>query len=224
MNAVCACSLHGPGIPISQMMLHGLIQHRYDELEVTLLQLFIQKRAELSGTVTARHRRWDDEKAQYDILSLPLLMGRIDCAKVLVNEGVDPLTGNAPEGESFAVVPMFQEYCEHGTSEYICWVFNEYIPQHPGVDLKEFTQRIIKAIISMKAKDQKNCWWESKRRTPAHAVLMCRHNATIELLVQCGHNENSLDLLAEQTCTGKTALHQAVVNNDGESVDILMEL
>jgi len=81
-----------------------------------MLQLFIQKRAELSGTVTARHRRWDDEKAQYDILSLPLLMGRIDCAKVLVNEGVDPLTGNAPEGESFAVVPMFQEYCEHGTS------------------------------------------------------------------------------------------------------------
>ena len=223
MNSGCTCSLHGPGTPLSQMMLHGLIQHQYDRLDVTMLQLFIQKKAELIGRVTARHGSQEGEKALYDILSLPLLMGRIDCATVLVKEGIDPLTGGDPEGEKFSVVPMFQEYCEHGTNEYIQWVFNEYIPQHPEFDLKAFTQRIIKAIISMKAKDKMNCWWESKRRTPAHAVLMCHHLETTELLVQCG-NEHHLNLLAERNCTGKTALHRAAMNNDDKSVDILMKL
>ena len=220
MNSGCTCSLHGPGTPILQMMLHGLIQHQYDRLDVPMFQLFIQKQAQLNGTVTARHGSWDSEKALYDILSLPLLMGRIDCAKVIVNAGIDPLTGNAPEGDSFPVVPMFQEYCEHGTNEYIRWVFNEYIPKQPEVDLKEFTQRTIKAIVSMKAKDRKNCWWKYKRRTPAHAVLLCHNLETIELLVQSGH----LYFLAERNHTGMTALHHAAMNNDVKSVVILMEL
>ena len=224
MNAECTCSVHGPGTPISQMMLHVLIQHQYDRLDVTMLQLFIDKQAELSGRVTARYRSRHGEKALYDMLSLPLLMGRIDCAKVLVNNGVDPLTGNDPDGESYTVVPMFQEYCAHGTNEYIRWVFNDYIPQHPEIDLKAFAQRIMKSIISMKAKDRVECWWESKRRTAAHAILMCCHLKTIEQLVECGRSEIRLDLLAERNCTAKTALHQAVVKNDAESVDILIGL
>ena len=50
-------------------------------------------------------------------------MRKIDCAKVLVNHEVDPINGGSPGGEKFDVVPMFQEYCDYGTNEFIRWLF-----------------------------------------------------------------------------------------------------
>ena len=148
-------------------------------------------------------------------------MQRIDCAKVLVKAGVDLLSGGCPGGETFDVVPMFQEYRDHGANEFICWAFDEYLPQHPEVDLK----RIIQSIINMKRKDEESCLWQSVRRSPAHAILTSHHEATIKRLVECGIDEfNGLDLLDERSCTGKTALHVAAENNDVESVHILLQL
>ena len=160
----------------------------------------------------------------YVMLDLPLSIKRVDCAKVLVEAGVDLLSGGCPsdakvKGEMFDVVPMFQEYLDHGTNEFIRWAFNEYIPQHPEVDLKQ----IIHSLINMKEKDKKSCFWQSVQRTPAHAILTSHHEETIKQLVQCG-KENGLDLLAERSCTGKTALHVAAEENDVESVQILLQL
>ena len=224
MNAVCACSLHGPGIPISQMMLHGLIQHRYDELEVTMLEYFIQKGATPSGMIRTGYMSLGGRYCpfvDYDILDLPLAMNRIDCAKVFVEAGVDPLSGSSSGGEEFDVVPLFEEYYHYGTNEFIRWVFNVYIPEHSEVDL---TQRIINSIINMEKKDVKSCWWQSQRRAPAHAILTSHHCKTIERLVRSGKEDHGLDLFAERSSTGKTALHIAAENNDEESVDILLQL
>ena len=67
-------------------------------------------------------------------------------------------------------------------------------------------------------------FWQSVQRAPAHAILTSRHKETIECLVQIGRDEFDLDLLAEQSSTGKTALHVAAEANDVESVQILLQL
>ena len=223
MNANCACEIH-TGTPVLQMMIHCLIQHDCDKLSVTMLESFIQKGAELSGKIATRHfglYRNNCGGVSYGMLDLPLSMQRIDCAKVVVNAGVDLINGGNPRGVEFDVVPMFQEYRDHGTNEFIRWAFNEYFPQHPEVDLKQ----ILQSIINMKVKDEKSCLWQSVRRSPAHAILTSHHEATIKRLVECGIDEfDGLDLLDEKSCTGKTALHVAAENNDVESVHILLQL
>ena len=223
MNANCACEIH-IGTPVLQMMLHCLIQHDCDKLSVAMLESFIQKGASLSGKIATRHfglYRNDCGRVSYGMIDLPLSMQRIDCAKVLVKAGVDLLSGGCPGGETFDVVPMFQEYRDHGTNEFIHWAFNEYLPQHPEVDLK----RIIQSIINMKRKDEESCLWQSVRRSPAHAILTSHHETTIKRLVECGIDEfDGLDLLDERSCTNKTALHVAAENNDVESIHILLQL
>ena len=225
MNAECTCALHGPGTPTSQMVLHCLLNDKFDVMK-RMLAYFNQKAAELGGVITTIYMDEcdvDGKKVEYDMLSLPLTMKKMDYAKELVKAGVDPVSGGNPKGEKLDVVPMFQEYYERGTNEFIRWVFNEYIPENPEIEQKAFIQRLIQTIISMNEKDRENGRWKQRKRTAAHAVLTSGHLKTIEQLIQCG-KENSLDLLAEQSCTGQTALHHAAENNDEESVDILLYL
>ena len=222
MNAKCACVKH-TGTPILQMMLHCFILDDCHELSVTMLKHFIEKGAKLSGKIATLHLNVDGSDSggvTYSILDLPLSMKKIDCAKVLVESGVDLISGGCPVGEEFAVVPMFQEYRDHGTNEFIRWAFNEYIPKHPEIDLEKFAQRIIASIISMK-KDERSCFWKSKRRAPAHAILTSHHEEMIQQMVECGKNDCLLD---ERSCTGKTALHIAAEENDEKSVQILLKL
>ena len=203
MNAVCACQLHGPGTPILQLMVHCLIQDKCDQLSVTMLQYFKEKEAELSGKITTQSMGLQGslgEQVTYGTLDLLLSMQRIDCAKVVVEAGVDLMNGGSPGGETFDVVP-----------------------NHPEFDLKELTQQIVRSVRTMKEKDKRSCFWQSVRRAPAHAILNCRHEETVKHLIECG-KKNGIDLLAERSCTGKTALHVAAEDNDMESVNILLQL
>ena len=109
------------------------------------------------------------------------------------------------------------------TNEFIHWAFNEYIPQHPEIDLERFAQRIIQSISHMKDKDRKRWFWQSVQRAPAHAILTSHHKETILRLVQCS-KEIGLDLLAEKSSTHKTALHVAAEDNDVESIHLLLQL
>ena len=211
------------GTPLLQMMLHCFIQNKCEKLNVTMLQYFKEKGAKYSGEIATRHfgiYRKDRGGVKYGLLDLPLSMRKIDCAIVLVKAGVDLINGGSPEGKEFDVVPMFQEYLDHGTNEFIRWAFNEYIPSHPEIDLK----RIIQSIINMKKKDEKSCFWKSVQRAPAHAILTSHNEETIKRLVECAKNDFDLDLLAEQSCTKRTALHVAAENGDVESVHILLQL
>ena len=213
------------GTPLLQMMLHCLIQDKYDNLS-TMARYFIQKNASLSGKITFMNGLFDQmgdgiDGQSYGMLDLSLSMKKIDCAKVLVEAGVDLLSGGCEGGEWFDVVPMFQEYRDHGTNEFIRWAFNEYNRNLPEIDLK----RILQSIINMKVKDEKSCLWQSVRRSPAHAILTSHHETTIKCLVECGIDDfDGLDLLDERSCTGKTALHVAAENNDVESIHILLQL
>jgi len=224
LNEDCTCPSHGSGTPLSQMMLHGLMEGSNEKRDVTMLEHMIQKgtNLDLTNMITTiiLDERNNSRKAQHDMLTLALSMKKIDSAKLLVKAGIDPTTVGNPEG-----VPMFQEYYEHGTNEFIRWVLSEYIPEISNVagDLVTFSQRIVSVIISIKEKDKETSQWKSKRRTAAHAVLMSGNLEIIRCVVQCGR-EKDVDLLAERTCTGQTALHRAAVSNDKLSVDILLQL
>ena len=188
MNTECACKLHGSGRPVLQMMVHCFIQEEWDKLSVNMLHYFIkEKGAKLGGERATQHIGLQKERVTYGMLDLLLSMRRIDCAKVLVQEGVDPINGACCGGEKLDVVPMFQEYRDHGTNDFIRWAFNECISQHPEINLKKFARRTIRSIINMKFK--KSNFWKSVRRAPAHAVLTSRHKKTIEHLVQCAKDE-----------------------------------
>ena len=229
MNVDCTCALHGPGIPMSQMVLHCLLNDKLEALK-DMQKYFTQKGAELSGVITTIHTDEHDTNVdimQHDILSLLLVMKKINCAKEFVKADFDPISGGNPEGEKLDVVPMFQEYYKHGTNEFIRWMFHDYVPHR--IKLNSFTQRLIEMIISMKEKDKENGRWKLHERTAAHAVLTSRDQETIgnpeiiRCLVQCGR-ERDVDLLAERTSTGQTALHHATENNDLLSVNILLQL
>ena len=224
MNANCACRLHS-GTPVSQLMLHCLIEDKYANLS-TMLMYFIQKGASLSVKISFRDGRLHQMKKgvhtgqSYGMLDLSLSMKRIDCAKVIVKAGVDLISGGCPGGEKFDVVPMFEEYYDHGTNEFLHWAFKEFIPHLNENDLK----RIICCIINMKEKDETSYFWQCVQRAPAHAILTCLHKEAIERLAECAKKSFNLDLLAERSCTGKTALHIAAENNDVESVQLLLQL
>ena len=221
MNAECVCEVH-TGTTVLQMMFHCFNQKEYGKLSITMLEYFIRKGANLSGKISTRHfgpDGSDSGEVNYGILHLPLEMQRIDCAKKLVEAGVEPINGGTCIGEDFEVVQMFEEYRLNGTNEFIRWVFNEYIPNHPEVELN----RIIDSISNMKEKDENTFFWEFVQRSPVHAILTSHHKETIKRLVECG-KESDLNLLDERSCTGKTALHVAAENNDVESVHILLQL
>ena len=223
MNAECSCKLHGPGTPVLQMMVHCLSEDECDKFSVTMLEYFIkEERAKLGGEIATQHIGLQKERVTYGMLDLLLSMKRIDSVKMIVQEGVDPINGACPGGEKFDVVPMFQEYRDHGTNEFIRWTFNEYVPQHPEVDLKKFARRTIQSISNMKS--EKSNFWKPVKRAPAHAVLMSHHKKAIQHLVQCAKDDFCLDLLAERSCTGKTALHVAAEINDVKSVRILLQV
>ena len=219
MNAQCK---EHTGTPICQLMVHCLV-HNSEELNDTKLSYFTDNGGNLNGKILVHHVGLDAKESdiKYGMLDLPLSMKKIDCAKWLVEKGVDLISGGNIDCEEFAVVPMFQEYRDYGTNKFICWAFNEYIPQHRGIDLK----RIIKCIIKMKEKDTDFKWWPSVQRVPAHAILTSQHKETIEQLVEIAKDEfDRLKLLKEKSCTGKTALHVAAENGDVESVHILLQL
>ena len=223
MNVECTCTLHGHGTPTSQMVLHCLLNDKLEAM-MDMQKYFTQKGAKHSGVITTIHTDEHDTNVdimQHDILSLLLVMKKIDCAKEFVKADFDPINGGNPEGEKLDVVPMFQEYYKHGTNEYICWMFHDYVPNR--IKLNSFTQRLIQMIISMKEKDKENGRWKLHERTAAHAVLTSGHLGTIEHLIRSGKARN-LDLLAEQNCAGQTALHIAAQNNDKRSVDVLLQL
>ena len=219
-NADCSCALHGPGTPLPQMGVHCLLNDKPDVF-MRMYEYFTQKGAKYSAVITTIYMgEHDIDKVRYDILSLLLAMKKIDYAKELVKAGIDPVSGGNPEGEKLEVVPMFQEYYEHGTNEFICWIFNAQLPE---IKPKTLTPRLIQAIISMKEKDKENGRWKLHKRTASHAILTSGYQKTIEYMIQSS-NAKGLDLLAEQSCTGKTALHHAAENNDQKSVDILLQL
>ena len=213
------CKVH-TGTPICQLMVHCL--HNCAKLSNTMLNYFIERGAKLNGKIAVHHvgLHPEESKIKYAMLDLPLSMKRIDCAKNLVEAGVDLISGGHSECEKFEVLAMFQEYRDYGTNVFICWAFKEYIPNHPEIDLK----RIIRSIINMNERDKQSCWWTSVQRAPAHAILTSQHEETIKRLIECAEKDFGLNLLNEQSCTGNTALHVAAGNNDVESVHILLRL
>ena len=217
INAGPTCNMHG--VPLSQMMLHCLAQHEYEKLDADMVEYFVQKKADLNGGI------FSNIMFRYSMLDLPLAINRVDCAKALVEAGADPITGGWDSGQNFVIVPMFQEYFDYGTNEYICWLFNDYIPNHPEVDLGVITDRIAKSIINMNEKDHEFSWWKSQRRAPAHAILTCGHHNTIQLVQsKCKDIDGSLDLCGVRNFTGKTALHIAAEVDDVKSVEALLAL
>ena len=216
MNA--ECEVH-TGTIICQSMLHYVLQNdqKLSDYKINYLK---EKGAKLNGKIVIRRVGHDPTTFTFGMLDLPLSMKKIDCAKRLVEIGVDLISGGSADCEKLAIVPMFQEYRDYGTNEFIRWAFNEYIPNHHEIDLK----RLIQSIIHMTERDIEVGWWDSVQRTPAHAVLTCRHKEAIKRLIECAKKDFDLDLLAEESCTGKTALHVAAENNDVESVHILLQL
>ena len=204
------------GAPLFQMMLHCHAQNHPLKLDVNMVRLFIEKGTPLNWEIENHFKDAVTNVYSWSALDLPLTMNNIDLAKVLVEEGkIDPITGGCPRGEEFNVIPMFQEYCFHGTNEFISWVCNDHLPQHKR---NEFTDRVLSCIESMKSHKYFKVW-VFQRRTPAHAMLTCGHRETIELMV---HKNKAL--LVDKNSTGKTALHMAAEEGDVCSVEVLLDL
>ena len=205
------------------MMLHCVVQNV--EINTAMIKYLIEKVSPLCRLVSIFEV--DGPRVtpgwEFSLLDLPLMTttaNGFEAAKVLVEFGkVDPITGDSPRGETFNVVPMFQEYWLFGTNNYIRWLFKDHIPNHKR---EEFVDRVLKCITAMKQHPKFKSWMY-KRRTPSHAILTSGHQETVALLVQKGKEEGE-DFLTETNSIGKTALHMAAENGDLESVEILLQL
>ena len=216
---------NGCGPPLFQMMFHCFVQNA--ELDTTMVKYFIEKGSPESLSREIVNLEVDGQNVRpgfsWSALDLPLTMNSVngfEIAKVLVEVGqIDPITGGTPRGETYNVVPMFQEYCYSGTNNYIRWLCMEHVDDQQR---EEFVNRVLNTISSMK-KNEGFTTWKYERRTPSHAILTCRHQKTVVLVVERA-KEQGEDLLGEKNSTGKTALHMAAEDGDLESVQILLQL
>ena len=216
----------GCGAPLFQMIFHCFVHHFENaELDTTMVRYLIEEGSPLSREICNLEVDGQNVRAglSWSILDLPLTMKNMngfEVAKVLVEVGyIDPITGGTPRGETYNIVPMFQEYCFNGTNNYIRWLCKEHLPADKR---SKFVDRVLRSIVSMKRNEQFTTWIY-ERKTPSHAILTCWHPETIALLVQKGKEQNE-DLLSEKNSTGKTALHMAAEDGDLESVEILLQL
>ena len=191
------------GSPLLQMMAYARIRRKQDNLsspriDVSMLELFIEKGAVLSRVLTAGSCNMSTA------LEMAISLQRFDIVKLLIDAGVDPIL--CGDGE---ISPLLFEYNLFGTHNFIRWLLNEHLRQH---QIPAFVDHLLSTGVIFRNLEA------SFKGCPVHALLLCGHKETIHDLVQ-----KKPELLEKCDSFGRTALHVAAEEGDLISVKILLE-
>ena len=195
------------GSPLIQMMIYAYIKQTEEglsspQIDVSIIKFFTDHGTVLSRVLMAPE--YDKSTA----LELAISFERLDIVQVLIEAGADPiLCGDG------VVSPLLVEYTLSGTFNFIRWLLENHLGQSkiPG-----FIDRLLETGVLFRD-DMKRTVMEVYGRSPAHALLLCRHKQFVDYLVQ-----RRRELLGECDPFGRTALHLAAEEGDLDSVRILL--
>ena len=189
------------GTPLLQMLTYCQIQQKPDQLDISIVQYFIENRAVLSRVLTAGI--CENSTA----LEMSINLSRFDVAQILVTAGVDPILGGEPN-----MRPIFLEYAQFGSHNFIKWLLGEHLTHK----IPAFVERLLNEKVF--SNRETNHFASILGRNVAHAFLLSSHEETIHCLLK-----KKPDLLVEYDPLKKSALHLAAENGDRDSVRILLE-
>ena len=185
------------------MMMYAIIQPKPKRLQFGVVKFFIDNGAILSRVL---HTGGCENAA---VLEMCISIQRFDIAeKLIFDYSVDPIYGGNPE-----VKPIFVEYGQFGTNQFIKMVLKRYEETrkieafikcllHPGIFSDELRHTVTVVY----------------GRNAVHTFLLSGHEEAIRTLVRV-----KPDVLDERDNMGKTALHVAAEQGDKESVEILLK-
>ena len=189
------------GTPLLQLLAYCVIQEKQDQLDINIVQFFIDKGAVLSRVLTAG--TYIDSTA----LEFAINLHRLDVAKMLVEAGVDPILGGDPE-----VSPIFIEYAYFGSHKFIKWLLGEHLAHK----IPAFINGLLDEKVFSNHETYKFAF--NLGRNVAHAFLLSGQEEAIHCLL-----DKKPDLLMSSDPFNKSALHLAAEKGDCDSVRILLE-
>ena len=192
------------GTPLLQMMMYAIILPKPKELQMKVLDFFIDNNAVLTRVLTT------GLFSNAGVLEMSLCLTRFNFAEKLVFEHhLDPIYGGNP-----AMKPIFVEYDHFGTDRFIKSILRRY----GGMGK---TQVFIECLLhpGVFSEELQHTFTVVNGRNPYHPFLLSGDKAAIECLVS-----RKDDVLEEHDQFGRTALHLAAEQGNKESVEILLNL
>ena len=190
------------GTPLLQMLNYSHIQQKQRQLDINIVQFFIDEGAVLSRVLSAGG--CDNCTA----LEMSINLQRFDISQKLIEKGVDPIDGGDPN-----MMPIFVEYVQFGTNNFIKRLLEHYQKLH---EIPTFVDRLLACNVFSSL--ETNHTAKIMGRNVAHAFLLSGHHQAISRLL-----EKKSDLLKEKDPFMRTALHLAAFMGDSQSVKILLQ-
>ena len=187
--------------PLLQMLAYFIIQNKPQQLDISIVQYFIDKRAVLSRVCST------GMCTNATALEISIGLCRLDVVKLLVKSGVDPILGGEPD-----MRPIFTEYVNFGSHEYMKWLLGDHLKS----EIPAFVQRLLH--LQVFSNDATEWSASSKGRNVAHAFLLSGNKEVTHCLL-----DRKPDLMKECDPFKKTALHLAAEKGDCESVRNLLD-
>ena len=103
------------GTPLLQMLNYSHIQQKQRQLDINIVQFFIDEGAVLSRVLSA------GGCDNYTALEMSINLQRFDNSQKLIEKGVDPIDGGDPN-----MMTIFVEYVQFGTNNFIKWLLEHY--------------------------------------------------------------------------------------------------
>ena len=192
------------GTPLLQMMIYAINLKDGDQLSIDIVQYFIEKGEFLSRVVTAGKCK------NSSALEMSINLQRLDITQLLIEAGVDPIYGGDPDWK-----PIFLEYSQFGTNEFIKWLLDYY---HKKNEMSAFIDRLLNGDVFSNPVTHK--YFSALGRNIVHTFLLCGDKGAVSDLLS---RESTAHFLTECDPFGKTALHIAAEKGDIVNVEILLE-
>lgn len=192
------------GTPLLQMMVYAINLEGGDQLNVNIVQFFIEKGEFLSRVLTVG--KCNNSSA----LEMSINLQRLDIAQLLIEAGVDPIYGGDPDWK-----PIFLEYSQFGTNEFIKWLLDYYQERN---QMSTFIDRLLNGDVFSSPATQ--YFFSTFGRNIVHTFLLSGHEGAVNNLL---NRESTAHFLGECDPFGKTALHIAAEKGHIVNVKILLE-
>ena len=152
-------------------------------------------------------------------LELAIQMQRIDLAKQMVQAGANPVC--ADEALVEQILPLFIEFYEFGTNQYMSWLLHEHLAQD---EIPNFIESVLEKKDMIFSEYAKESFKKEAGRHHVHAALTCGHEEMITKFIKRFPTDDGKKILKVKDCVDRTALQIASANGDLESVTTLLNL
>ena len=153
-------------------------------------------------------------------IELAIQLQRIDIAKKIVQAGANPICADPNIVQQ--TLPLFLEFFEFGTNQYMSWLLHEHLSQS---EISKFIEDVLKMKEVIFCDYAKESFKTGAGRHHLHAPLTCGHEEMIwKFLERFPTTDENEDTLRVKDSANRTALQIAAANGDDKSVHTLLRM